>query len=67
MRILPSDLMVCVIRQIFIITRAEVTSVWICDWSVDLPGGPADSSFRTSCCVSMLKSPMWPVVKDVTM
>lgn len=32
-----------------------------------LPGGPADSSFRTSCCVSMLKSPMWPLAKDVTM
>lgn len=47
------------------------THSFVCDRSGGreggLPGGPAESSFRTSCCVSMLKSPMWPLSKDVTM
>lgn len=32
-----------------------------------LPAFPAESSFSSSCCVSMLKRPTWPLWKDATM
>lgn len=58
---------VCVDRCVY--GGREGDSDLFCCWPLigrRLPAVPAESSLSSSCCVSMLKRPTWPLWKDAT-